>query len=107
MDEIMIGIDFMKIGWVVAVPLIVICIITYAFNCKISEFTFALLKAFFYGMLEFYMWRYVCKKGMTEIGVVTAFTSIFCGLECGDNIVKVICMIIEYFKKWAKVIKNK
>lgn len=29
MDEIMIGIDFMKIGWVVAVPLIVTCIITY------------------------------------------------------------------------------
>ena len=78
MDEIMIGIDFMKIGWVVAVPLIVTCIITYALNCKI-----------------------------TEIGVVTAFTSIFCGLECGDNIVKVICMIIEYFKKWAKIIKNK
>lgn len=42
MDEIMIGIDFMKIGWVVAVPLIVTCIITYALNCKISEFTFAL-----------------------------------------------------------------
>ena len=74
MDEIMIEIDFMKIGWVVAVPLIIICIITYTFNCKISEFIFALLKAFFYGMLEFYMWRYVCKKGMTEIGVVTAFT---------------------------------
>ena len=55
MDEIMIGIDFMKIGWVVAVPLIVTCIITYALNCKISEFTFALMKAFFYGMLEFYM----------------------------------------------------
>lgn len=34
MDEIMIGIDFMKIGWVVAVPLIIICIITYVFILK-------------------------------------------------------------------------
>ncbi len=107
MDEIMIGIDFMKMGWFAAVPLIVICSIAYALKCKISEFSFALLKAFFYGGLEFYMWRYVCEKGVTEIGVVTAFTSIFCGLECGDNIVKVICMIIEYFRKWESVIKDK
>lgn len=34
MDEIMIGIDFMKIGWVVAVPLIVTCIITYGAQYK-------------------------------------------------------------------------
>ena len=107
MDEIMIEIAFMKMGWFIAVPLIVICSILYVISCKISEFLFALLKAFFYGLLEFYMWRYVCEKGVTEVGVVTAFTSIFCGLECGDNMVKVIGMIIEYFRKLVNVIRNK
>ena len=63
MDEIMIGIDFMKIGWVVAVPLIVTCIITYALNCKISEFTFALMKAFFMGCLNFICGNMYVKRG--------------------------------------------
>lgn len=107
MDEIMIEIAFMKMGWFIAVPLIVICSILYAFGCKISEFLFALLKAFFYGLLELYMWRYVCEKGVAAVGVVTAFTSIFCGLECGDNMVKVISMLIEYFRKLVNVIRNK
>lgn len=75
-------------------------------NSRIVEFSFALLKALFYGMLEFYMWKYVNTKGWSEIGVVSAFTSIFCGLECGDNMVKVISMIIEYIKGWINILKK-
>lgn len=107
MDDIMIGIDSMKYGWAVAVPLVFLGIIASVFiNSRIVEFSFALLKALFYGMLEFYMWKYVNTKGWSEIGVVSAFTSIFCGLECGDNMVKVISMIIEYIKGWINILKK-
>lgn len=106
MDEIKIGIDFMKLGWVAAVPLVFIGIFAYTHNSKIAEFTFAIFKAFFYGMLGFYMWKYVSVKEIREVGLVTAFTSILCCLECWDNLVKVICMIIQYIKNWIKIFKN-
>lgn len=41
MDKIMIGINFVKFGWIVTVPLVILGIIGDIFNSKIAEFIFA------------------------------------------------------------------
>lgn len=95
----------MKIGWVVAVPLFFIGILTYIFNNKFIEWFFALIKAICYGVLGFWMWRYVNINTIQEVGVVTAFTCIFCCIECGDNLVKVIGMALQVIKDLVSTFK--
>lgn len=107
MDKIMIGINFVKFGWIVTVPLVILGIIGDIFNSKIAEFIFAFFKSFFYGCLAYFMWKYVNINQLNELDIILGFTSVFAGLECGDNLVKVIGMIIQYIKTWIKILKER
>ncbi len=106
MDNIAISVEFMKSGWVLAIPLIFVGILTYIFNNRFIEWFFAFIKVFFYGALGFFMWKYVCINEMQEVGIVTAFTCIFCCIECGDNLVKVIGMAIKVIKEVCSSFKS-
>lgn len=106
MDEILITMDFMKFGWVLAVPLVIVGILTYIKNSKFIEWFFAFIKAFFYGSLGFLMWKYVNINEIQEIGIVTAFTCIFCCIECGDNLVKVFGMAIQVVKNTISTFRD-
>ena len=98
MNEILITTEFMKLGWAAAIPLVVIGSLTYLFSNRMIEWFFALLKAFFYGMLGIFMWYYVSVKEIQEVDIVMAFTCIFCCIECGDNLVKVIGMPMQVIR---------
>lgn len=106
MDELLITTEFMKSGWALAVPLVFVGLLTYLFSNKFIEWFFALLKAFFYGALGFFMLKYVNVKEMQEVGIVTAFTCIFCCIECGDNMVKVIGMAMQVIKDFISGYKK-
>lgn len=106
MSDIMITVDFMKNGWVLAIPLAIVGILTYLFNNKWIEWFFALLKTFFYGALAIFMWKYVGIKELVEIDIVTAFTFVFCCIECGDNSVKTIGMPMQAIKDFIVLSKK-
>lgn len=53
------------------------------------------------------MWKYVNINQLNELDIILGFTSVFAGLECGDNLVKVIGMIIQYIKTWIKILKER
>lgn len=106
MDDILITADFMKSGWVLVVPLILIGILTYIFNSKLIEWLFAFIKAFYYGFLAYIMWKYVQVNSMQDVGMVTAFTCILCCIECGDNSVKVIGMALQVLKEFIISLKK-
>lgn len=107
MDEILMSVEgFMKLGWVVAIPLVVFGVLTYLFNNKFIEWVFAFIKAFFYGALGYFMWKYVSIKEIKEVDIVMAFTCIFCCIECGDNLVKVIGIVMQGIKNIVSSIKE-
>lgn len=106
LEEFLIDVSFMKLGWVVAILLVVMDIFIHAFNDKIVEWAFAVLKAFVYGKLGFLMWEYVSSSGFQKVDVVTAFTCMFCFLEWGDNLSKVIGRFIQGIKERVILIKK-
>ena len=104
--EVLMDVTFMKLGWVAAIPLVIIGIGIYIVNDKLMEWFFALLKVFFYGILGFWMWKYVSTSGIQKVDVITAFTCVFCCLEWGDNLTKVIGRIIQLIKEFVIPIKK-
>lgn len=108
MDEITISIDFMKSGVALAVPLVLFGgLMHIATKSKFIEGLFAFLKAFYYGALALFMLKYAEVNKLGEVDAITAFTCIFCALECGDNAYKVLCMLIQFVKDLIHVFKKK
>lgn len=107
MDNISMSVEFMKIGFVLAIPIFIFGVVTYLIENKFIEWIFCFLKMFFYGSLAYFMWRYVQVNAMDEIGIVTAFTFIFSCIECGDNAVKTVGMIMKLIKNLRENSKTK
>lgn len=101
MDEIKISVQFMKGGVALAIPLVVFGLLMHVVKNRLVEFFFTLLKVFYYGALAVLMLKYVEVKELREVDFITAFTCVFCGLECGDNLNKLLGMIIQFIKDFG------
>lgn len=106
MDNVLAPVDFMKMGYILVVPLVFFGIFTSIIDSKFIEFIFNLIKALAYGGLAIFMWIYVHKTSTHEVGMVTSFTFIFCCIECGDNLSKIIGSIITFVRQMIKIFKN-
>lgn len=98
MEELKISVEFMKGGVVLAIPLVFLGLLMHVVKNRLIEFFFTLLKVFYYGALAVIMLKYVKTYELIEVDVITAFTCVFCGLECGDNLNKLLGMIIQFIK---------
>lgn len=105
MDELMIPVDFMKSGVVLAIPLVAFGVVMQITESRLIEGIFTFLKVFYYGALAAIMLKYVEVKELREVGIITAFTCIFCGLEFGDNLTKLLVMIIQFVKKFMRKVE--
>lgn len=105
MDNILITVNFMKLGIFITIPLAIIGIITTLIDNRFISFFFNLVKCFFYGGLATYMYIYITRNSIQEIGMVTAFTFIFCCFECGDNFVKIFSDIIKLIRHIKKIVQ--
>lgn len=97
MDNIMIPVEFMKIGYVVAIPLIVTYFVTVLVKNDMVKFFFCFLKTVVYFTLAYFMWKYY--QGKDQIDIISAFTFIFCCFESADNLISLLSIPIEYIRK--------
>ena len=100
MNNVMISTEFIKIGFTLAVPLIVIYIAMSFVENQLIKFTLYFLKALAYFGLAWFMWKYY--NGKEQIDIISAFTFIFCCFESADNFISLLSIPIEYIRKIRK-----
>lgn len=100
MNDLMISVVFIKIGYVVAIPLIVLYIATLFVENQVVKCTLYFCKSLAYFELAHYMWKYY--SGKEQIDIISAFTFIFCCFESADNFISLLSVPIEYIRKNRK-----
>lgn len=99
MSNIMLPVEFMKIGYVV-VPLIVIYILMSFVKNQVVKCVLYFFKASAYFGLAYFMWIFY--SGKEQIDVISAFTFIFCCFESLDNLISLLSVPIEYIRELRK-----
>lgn len=97
MDNLMLPVEFMKVGFAISIPLLVIFVLISFVRNQVVKCILCLCKAMAYLGLAFLMWKFYCDK--EQVDVVSAFTFIFCCFESVDNIVFILSVPIEYIHK--------
>lgn len=97
MDNLMIPVEFMKVGYVVATALIALYFFTVFVKNEFTKFIMYFFKFLAYFGLAYFMWEFY--KTREGIDIVSAFTFIFCCIESADNIISFLSIPIEYMRK--------
>lgn len=93
MDKLVIPIEFMKIGYIWAIPMVITYFLTIRVKKQYAKPILYLMKMLSYLGLAGLMWKYYQTK--IEIDVVSAFTFIFCCLEAADNFISLMSILVE------------
>lgn len=100
MNDIMLPTEFMKIGFTMAVPLIILYIVISFVENQVVKCTLYFLKSLAYFGLAWFMWKYY--NGKEQMDIISAFTFIFCCFESADNLISLLSVPIEYIRKTRK-----
>lgn len=100
MDNIVIPVEFMRVGYGFVGPLLIIFFSMSFVRNQIVKCTLYFFKAVAYFGLAFLMWKFYCDKEQIEI--VSAFTFIFCCFECVDNVVSLLSVPINHIHDWRE-----
>ena len=93
MDKLMLPIEFVKIGYVIVIPLLIVFLLMSVVRNQVVKCILYIAKAFAYFGLAFVMWKFY--QNREQIDVVSAFTFIFCCFECMDNIISILSILIN------------
>lgn len=104
MDNIMLPVEFMKIGYVLIPVLLMVHIFALFCKSKVVKAIMYLLKAVAYGGLAYFMWIFY--QGSMQIDMISAFTFIFCCFEGADNLFSLISMPFEVHEKYAEKLET-
>jgi hypothetical protein len=100
MNDILIPVEVIKIGYTLAIPLIVLYIVIAFAENQVVKCAIYFLKSLAYFILAWVMWKYY--NGKENIDIISAFTFIFCCFESVDNAISLISIPIEYIRKIKK-----
>lgn len=108
MDTLLIDSNFLRVGIVLTVPLVLFGVTFSIFvENTVIEWIFALCKAIFYYLLCFTVYKafpYYYENG--KIGAILAITFVVSCLEIGDNTVRVLKGIIGFGKTIYSFVKS-
>lgn len=93
MSDIQLPIEFMKVGFVIAVPLLALYFVLLFVKNQLVKCVIYICKMFAYAALAWIMWSFY--KNRETIDIISAFTFIFCCFESIDNFISFISIPIE------------
>lgn len=100
MSDILIPVEFLKMGYTLAFPLIALYLVISFVENQVVKCVIYFFKSLAYFGLAWVMWKYY--NGKEQIDIISAFTFIFCCFESVDNVISLISVPIEYIRKLRK-----